>query len=81
MFAYLNPCQGFSDFTVFQADKLLSQDFKGMLDSIINHLPNDRQILLYSATFPLTVEQFMVSHKSVVKKQTKVKKKTQSCYK
>lgn len=45
-----------------EADKLLSQDFKGMLDSIINHLPNDRQILLYSATFPLTVEQFMKKH-------------------
>jgi len=45
-----------------EADKLLSQDFKGMLDSIINHLPRDRQILLYSATFPLTVEQFMRKH-------------------
>ena len=45
----------------FQADKLLSQDFKGMLDNIIAHLPAQRQILLYSATFPLTVEQFMVS--------------------
>lgn len=45
-----------------EADKLLSQDFKGMLDSIIKHLPNDRQILLYSATFPLTVEQFMRKH-------------------
>lgn len=45
-----------------EADKLLSQDFKGMLDSIIDHLPNDRQILLYSATFPLTVEQFMRKH-------------------
>ena len=43
-----------------QADKLLSIDFKGMLDSIIAHLPHHRQILLYSATFPLTVEQFMV---------------------
>ncbi|XP_056011025.1 ATP-dependent RNA helicase me31b-like [Ostrea edulis] len=42
-----------------EADKLLSQDFKGMLDHIIAHLPHDRQILLYSATFPLTVEQFM----------------------
>ncbi|XP_052803878.1 ATP-dependent RNA helicase me31b-like isoform X1 [Mya arenaria] len=42
-----------------EADKLLSQDFKGMLDNIISHLPNDRQILLYSATFPLSVEQFM----------------------
>jgi len=45
-----------------EADKLLSQDFKGMLDSIIKHLPNDRQILLYSATFPLTVETFMRKH-------------------
>jgi ATP-dependent RNA helicase DDX6/DHH1 len=45
-----------------EADKLLSQDFKGMLDSIIAHLPRDRQILLYSATFPLTVEQFMRKH-------------------
>ena len=44
-----------------QADKLLSQDFKGMLDMIIQKLPKERQILLYSATFPLTVKLFMVS--------------------
>ena len=43
-----------------EADKLLSQDFKGMLDRLISHLPETRQILLYSATFPLTVEHFMV---------------------
>ena len=43
-----------------EADKLLSQDFKGMLDRLISHLPKQRQILLYSATFPLTVEHFMV---------------------
>jgi ATP-dependent RNA helicase DDX6/DHH1 len=42
-----------------EADKLLSQDFKGMLDRVISHLPINRQILLYSATFPLTVEHFM----------------------
>merc|ERR1711970_955749 len=41
-----------------EADKLLSQDFKGMLDRVISHLPPSRQILLYSATFPLTVETF-----------------------
>ena len=35
-----------------------------MLDNIIAHLPSDRQILLYSATFPMTVEQFMVKHLS-----------------
>lgn len=45
-----------------EADKLLSQDFKGMLDKIIAYLPDDRQILLFSATFPLTVEQFMKKH-------------------
>lgn len=42
-----------------EADKLLSQDFKGMLDSIIQFMPPKLQILLYSATFPLTVEEFM----------------------
>merc|ERR1739838_978942 len=45
-----------------EADKLLSQDFKGMLDRLISHLPQQRQILLYSATFPLTVEHFMKKH-------------------
>ena len=61
-----------------EADKLLSQDFKGMLDRymgrtlchyikisinrVISHLPPSRQILLYSATFPLTVETFMRKH-------------------
>merc|ERR1712184_65114 len=45
-----------------EADKLLSQDFKGMLDKVISFLPRERQILLYSATFPLTVESFMRKH-------------------
>ncbi|XP_050300002.1 ATP-dependent RNA helicase me31b [Anthonomus grandis grandis] len=45
-----------------EADKLLSQDFKGMLDTVIKNLPTKRQILLFSATFPLTVEQFMKKH-------------------
>ena len=44
-----------------EADKLLSQDFSGMLDQVIALLPPDRQILLFSATFPLTVRQFVVS--------------------
>lgn len=46
-----------------EADKLLSQDFKGMLDQVIARLPlENRQILLYSATFPLQVKQFMDKH-------------------
>ena len=44
-----------------EADKLLSQDFSGMLDQVIALLPPERQILLFSATFPLTVRQFVVS--------------------
>ena len=33
-----------------EADKLLSQDFKGMLDKVISFLPKSRQILLYRYT-------------------------------
>ena len=32
-----------------------------MLDRLINHLPRDRQIMLFSATFPIMVETFRVS--------------------
>jgi len=49
-------------FVLDEADKLLSQDFKGMLDQLISYLPHDRQILLFSATFPVTVESFMKRH-------------------
>jgi ATP-dependent RNA helicase DDX6/DHH1 len=45
-----------------EADKLLSQDFKNMLDNVISFLPLDRQILLYSATFPCTVDAFIKKH-------------------
>lgn len=45
-----------------EADKLLSQDFQGMLDNLISMLPRGLQIMLYSATFPLTVEEFMRKH-------------------
>ncbi|XP_032796740.2 ATP-dependent RNA helicase cgh-1-like [Daphnia magna] len=34
----------------------------GMLDRIISFLPSKRQILLYSAAFPVTVEEFMRKH-------------------
>lgn len=45
-----------------EADKLLSQDFKGMLDHVIAKLPRELQILLFSATFPLSVKNFMDKH-------------------
>lgn len=45
---------------VQKADKLLSQDFVVMMEEILGFLPKQRQILLYSATFPLSVQKFMV---------------------
>lgn len=50
---------------VLQADKLLSQDFVQIMEDIILTLPKNRQILLYSATFPLSVQKFMVSVKQM----------------
>ena len=43
-------------------EKQGANNFKGMLDKVISHLPPSRQILLYSATFPLTVKTFMRKH-------------------
>uniref|UniRef100_A0AC34QHV5 RNA helicase n=2 Tax=Panagrolaimus sp. JU765 TaxID=591449 RepID=A0AC34QHV5_9BILA len=45
-----------------EADKLLSQDFQGVLDRLVERLPDGRQIMLFSATFPRTVATFMQKH-------------------
>lgn len=45
-----------------EADKLLSQDFQGVLDRLIKFMPPERQILLFSATFPLSVTTFVQKH-------------------
>merc|ERR1712110_20907 len=45
-----------------EADKLLSHDFEGMMEKLLSHLPAKRQTLLYSATFPMTVENFTKKH-------------------
>jgi hypothetical protein len=41
-----------------QADKLLSPEFQPVIEQLIAHVKPDRQIMLYSATFPVTVKQF-----------------------
>lgn len=42
-----------------EADKLLSPEFSPVIEQIINNfMPNDRQISLISATFPVTVKGF-----------------------
>lgn len=41
-----------------EADKLLSPEFEPLIEKLIEFLPQERQILLFSATFPVTVKQF-----------------------
>lgn len=41
-----------------EADKLLSPEFQPLIEQIITFMPEDRQILLFSATFPVTVKSF-----------------------
>lgn len=41
-----------------EADKLLSPEFEPLIEQVINFSPKERQILLFSATFPVTVKQF-----------------------
>ncbi|GMP61516.1 hypothetical protein CsSME_00023951 [Camellia sinensis var. sinensis] len=41
-----------------EADKLLSPEFRPSLDQLIHFLPVNRQILMFSATFPVTVKDF-----------------------
>ena len=53
-----------------EADKLLSMDKSHSLEILLSYLPKDRQTLLYSATFPVTVQGFMVinNYMYVIKK-------------
>ncbi|WPT13437.1 DEAD-box ATP-dependent RNA helicase 6 [Picochlorum sp. SENEW3] len=51
----LNQC---SIAVMDEADKLLSIEFQPVIEKLLSFLPNNRQICLYSATFPVTVKQF-----------------------
>ncbi|KQJ83760.1 hypothetical protein BRADI_5g16700v3 [Brachypodium distachyon] len=41
-----------------EADKLLSPEFQPSVEQLIRYLPMSRQILMFSATFPVTVKAF-----------------------
>jgi len=53
--ADLSKCQ---TLILDEADKLLSPEFQPLVEQIITFLPKERQILLFSATFPVTVKDF-----------------------
>jgi len=41
-----------------EADKLLSPEFQPLIEQLIGFMPTERQILLFSATFPIKVKAF-----------------------
>lgn len=45
-----------------EADKLLSIDFQPVIVEVVGWTSKDRQILLFSATFPVTVKSFKEKH-------------------
>lgn len=45
-----------------EADKLLSPEFQPIIEDIIRLIPRQRQILMYSATFPMIVKEFKDKH-------------------
>ncbi|KAM3378701.1 DEAD-box ATP-dependent RNA helicase 8 [Capsicum galapagoense] len=45
-----------------EADKLLSPEFQPSIEQLIHFLPANRQILMFSATFPVTVKDFRDRH-------------------
>lgn len=62
--------KGVADFTecptfiMDEADKLLSPEFTPIIEQLLAYFPKDRQIMLFSATFPLVVKSFMDKHLS-----------------
>lgn len=45
-------------FVMDEADKLLSPEFQPILEKLIALLPEERQLCMFSATFPVTVKSF-----------------------
>jgi ATP-dependent RNA helicase DDX6/DHH1 len=41
-----------------EVDKLLSIDFKSIVAQIIEVMPKDKQIMLFSATYPMEIKEF-----------------------
>lgn len=47
-------------FVMDEADKLLSPEFTPVIEQLLSFHPKDRQVMLFSATFPLIVKSFKV---------------------
>ncbi|KAK7023419.1 DExD/H-box ATP-dependent RNA helicase dhh1 [Paramarasmius palmivorus] len=49
-------------FVMDEADKLLSAEFAPVMEQLLGYLPKERQVMLFSATFPLIVKDFKDKH-------------------
>ncbi|KAF8761170.1 DEAD box helicase family [Rhizoctonia solani] len=49
-------------FVMDEADKLLSPEFTPVMEQLLSFVPSDRQVMLFSATFPMIVKQFKDKH-------------------
>jgi ATP-dependent RNA helicase DDX6/DHH1 len=47
-------------FVMDEADKLLSPEFTPVIEQLLSFHPKDRQVMLFSATFPMIVKSFKV---------------------
>ncbi|KAK1939691.1 putative ATP-dependent RNA helicase [Babesia divergens] len=45
-----------------EADKMLSPEFQPIIEALLKFLPTEKQMILYSATFPMSVQQFKEAH-------------------
>jgi ATP-dependent RNA helicase DDX6/DHH1 len=53
---------GCSIFVMDEADKMLSQEFQKVINQILAFLPEKHQSMLFSATFPLTIQNFIAQN-------------------
>ncbi|KAJ7064817.1 eukaryotic translation initiation factor 4A-like protein [Mycena amicta] len=49
-------------FVMDEADKLLSPEFAPVMEQLLAYLPEKRQVMLFSATFPMIVKDFKEKH-------------------
>jgi ATP-dependent RNA helicase DDX6/DHH1 len=61
--ADLSTCQ---TFVMDEADKLLSPEFTPVVEQLLGFHPKDRQVMLFSATFPIVVKSFKVNYSRAV---------------
>jgi ATP-dependent RNA helicase DDX6/DHH1 len=52
---------GCPTFVMDEADKLLSPEFQPVMEQLLSFCPPERQVMLFSATFPIIVKDFKVS--------------------